>query len=38
MIDKLINEIIHNWSSIPFGDMEQWLNELRKKYNEGENP
>jgi hypothetical protein len=33
MIDKLINEIIRDWSRVPFEDMEKWLNDLRRKYN-----
>ena len=34
MIDKLINEIIKEWSKVPFEDMEKWLNNLREKYKE----
>lgn len=32
MIDKLINEIISNWATIPFAEMDQWLNSLKEKY------
>lgn len=34
MIDNLINEIIKDWSRVPFEDMEKWLNSLREKYKE----
>lgn len=34
MIDKLINEILSKWATIPFAEMDQWLNDLRKKYND----
>jgi type II secretory pathway component PulM len=34
MINELIDEIINNWSSIPFEDMEKWLNSLKEKYGE----
>lgn len=32
MIEKLIDEIIKNWSTVPFEDMNKWLNSLKKKY------
>jgi hypothetical protein len=32
MIDKLINEIISKWPTIPFAEMDQWLNSLKEKY------
>ena len=34
MVDELINEIIKKWANVPFSEMEDWLNSLRKKYNE----
>jgi len=32
MIEKLIDEIIKNWSTVPFEDMNKWLNSLKEKY------
>lgn len=34
MIDKLINEIISKWATIPFSEMEQWLTSLKEKYDD----